>query len=208
MSTRIKICGCRSWREISEALEAGADAVGMIFAPSPSQIAWSDAEEIARRLPAEAAPVAVFVNPAAEDILRVRALFGDPIVQLSGDESPAFAEAIGGCVIKALHVGDESIEELATECDRFAPALPLLDTKVAGMYGGTGQTFDWTRIASLGRWRPLGIAGGLTPENVATCVRVVRPFAVDVRSGVETDGAKDPSKLRRFVRAVRESDAA
>jgi len=190
------------------ALEAGADAVGMIFAPSPSQIEWTTALEIAQRFPPEATAVAVFANPKAEEIVRVRELFGDPIIQLSGEESPELSHAVGGCVIKALHVGDESLEEIEAECELFAPALPLLDTKVAGLYGGTGQTFDWSRIAALARWHPLMVAGGLTPENVGECVRMVRPFGVDVRSGVETDGRKDAAKLRKFIRAVRESDAA
>lgn len=189
-------------------LEAGADAVGMIFAPSSNQIDWETAKDIAHRFPPDATAVAVFVNPKAEEIVRVRGLFGDPIIQLSGEESPELSHAVGGCVIKALHVGDESLEEIEAECDLFAPALPLLDTKVAGAFGGTGKTFDWSRIAALARWHPLMVAGGLTPENVGECVRMVRPFGVDVRSGVETDGRKDVAKIKRFIRAVRESDAA
>jgi len=180
----------------------------MIFAPSERRIEWEAAEEIARRLPAEATPVAVFVNPQAEEIARVRQLFGDPIIQLSGEESPELARAIGGCVIKAVHVGDESQEEIEAACERFAPTLPLLDTKSPGRYGGTGQVFNWARIATLARWHPLMVAGGLTPANVGECVRAVRPFGVDVRSGVETDGRKDAVKIANFIRAVRESDAA
>ncbi len=180
----------------------------MIFASSERRIEWDAAEEIARRVPAVATPVAVFVNPKAEEIVRVRQLFGDPIIQLSGEESPELARAIGGCVIKAMHVGDESQEEIEAACERFAPAHPLFDTKSPGRYGGTGQGFDWTRVAALARWRPLMVAGGLTPSNVAECVRTVRPFGVDVRSGVETDGRKDKAKIERFIRAVRECDAA
>jgi phosphoribosylanthranilate isomerase len=208
VSTRIKICGTRSWHDVELVIAAGADAFGMIFAPSPRSIEWSAAREIARRLPLDVAAVAVFTNPDPEDIVRVRGLFGDPIIQLSGDETPELARAIGGCVMKALHVGEESPEEIQMLCDRYAPALPLLDTKVAGAYGGSGKTFDWSRVAMLARFRPLMIAGGLTPENVGDCVRSTRPFGVDVRSGVETDGRINSKRVQQFVRAVRESDAA
>jgi phosphoribosylanthranilate isomerase len=208
VSTRIKICGTRSWHDVELVIAAGADAFGMIFAPSQRTIEWSAAEEIARRVPSDITAVAVFTNPGPEDIERVRGMFGDPIIQLSGDETPELVRAVGGCVMKALHVGDESSEEIQALCDRYAPALPLLDTKVPGTFGGSGKTFDWSRVATLARWRPLMIAGGLTPENVGDCVRATRPFGVDVRSGVEADGRIDSKRVQQFVRAVRESDAA
>lgn len=208
MSTRIKFCGATGWGDVELALQAGADAVGMIFAESPRQITWDAAREIAGRIPSQITPVAVFVNPLLDDVARVRELFPEALVQLSGDEPPGFATSLGGSVIKAVHAGDESPEEMRRICDRFAPSLMLFDTKVAGKYGGTGLTFDWTNIAKLARWRPVMVAGGLTPKNVAACVRAVRPFGVDVRSGIETDGRKDIDKMRAFVRAVRESDAA
>ncbi len=141
-------------------------------------------------------------------ISRASASFLQALVQLSGDELPGFATSIGGPVIKAVHVGDETPGEMERICERYAPSLVLFDTRVAGRYGGTGLTFDWTNIAELARWRPVMVAGGLTPENVALCVRRVRPFGVDVRSGIETDGRKDVEKMRAFVRAVRETDAA
>ena len=190
------------------ALAAGADAVGMIFAPSPSEIEWGDALDIARNLSGGVTAVAVFTNPSLAEVARVREIFSDPLIQLSGFESSEFARQIGGRMIKALHVGDESAEEIEMTCDRYAPALPLLDTSVAGAFGGTGRSFDWSRVTSLAKWRPLLVAGGLTPENVGACVKQLRPFGVDVRSGVETDGLKDPGKIERFVAAVRAADAA
>ncbi len=205
--TRIKFCGCTSWHDVELAIETGANAVGMIFAPSERRITWKAAREIAGRIPASITPVGVFVDPARDEIDAVRELFPGMLVQLSGDELPGFANSIRGTVIKALRAGDESPAEMEQLCNRFAPSLVLFDTKVAGKYGGTGLTFDWSRIARLARWRPLFVAGGLTPANVADCVRVVRPFGVDVRSGIETDGRKDPAKMRAFVKAVRESDA-
>ncbi len=208
MSTRIKFCGATSWADVELAVETGADAVGLIFADSPRRVAWDVAREIAGRIPPQITPVAVFVNPTRDDVARVRDLFPHALVQLSGDETPGFAKSIGGHVIKAIHVGNESPFQMERICDRFAPSLVLFDTRVAGKYGGTGLTFDWTNIAKLARWRPVMVAGGLTPENVAQCVRQVRPFGVDVRSGIETDGRKDVAKMRAFVRAVRETDAA
>jgi phosphoribosylanthranilate isomerase len=208
VSTRIKFCGATGWNDVELALEAGADAVGMIFAESERKIEWDAAREIAGRIPSQITPVAVFVNPARDEIARVRELFPRALIQLSGDEPPGFAQSIGATVIKAVHVGDESPQEMERICDRFAPSLMLFDTRIAGKYGGTGVTFDWTNIAQLARWRPVMIAGGLTPANVGACVRAVRPFGVDVRSGVETGGRKDLEKMRAFVRAVRESDAA
>jgi phosphoribosylanthranilate isomerase len=190
------------------AIDAGADAVGMIFAESPRRITWDAAREIAGRIPSQITPVAVFVNPTFDEVRAVRKLFPQALVQLSGDEIPGFAASIGGTVIKAIHIGDESPREMERICDRYAPALVLFDTKVAGRYGGTGITFDWRNVATLAQWRPVMIAGGLTPENVGACVRAVRPFGVDVRSGIETSGRKDARKMHDFVRAVRESDAA
>lgn len=208
MSTRIKFCGATSWADVELALETGADAVGMIFADSPRRMSWEAAREIAGRIPSQITPVAVFVNPSRDDIARARDLFPQALIQLSGDETPGFATSIGGHVIKAVHVGNETPLEMQRICERYAPSLVLFDTRVAGRYGGTGLTFDWTNIAKLARWRPVMVAGGLTPENVAACVRTVRPFGVDVRSGIETDGRKDVAKMRAFVRAVRETDAA
>jgi phosphoribosylanthranilate isomerase len=208
VSTRIKFCGATSWADVELALETGADAVGMIFAETERRIAWDAAREIAGRIPSQITPVAVFVNPTRDEVARVRDLFPQALVQLSGDETPAFAKSMGGHVIKAIHVGNESPLQMERLCDRFAPSLVLFDTRVAGKYGGTGLTFDWTNIATLARWRPVMVAGGLTPENVGACVHAVRPFGVDVRSGIETDGRKDVAKMSAFVRAVRESDAA
>ncbi|HET9030647.1 MAG TPA: phosphoribosylanthranilate isomerase [Candidatus Aquilonibacter sp.] len=208
MSTRIKFCGATSWTDVELALDAGADAVGLIFAESPRRIRWEAAREIAGRIPPQITPVAVFVNPTRDEIARVRDLLPNVLVQLSGDEPPGFATSIDATVIKAIGVGDESPSEMLRICDRYAPSLMLFDTRVAGKYGGTGLTFDWSNITQLARWRPVMVAGGLTPDNVAACVRAVRPFGVDVRSGIETDGHKDLAKMRAFVRAVRESDAA
>lgn len=189
------------------AAAAGADAFGMIFAPSPRRVPADRVSEIAR-LNLHIVAVGVFVNPELDEISAMRALFPTMCVQLSGNESPSFVRSVGGPVIKAIHVDGGDAAAFERICDRYAPALPLFDTHVAGMYGGTGTTFDWSALAPLARARALAIAGGLTPENVGDCVRAVRPFGVDVRSGTESGGRKDAAKMEAFVKAVREADAA
>ena len=191
-------------------LETGADAIGMIFAPSPRRIAESAAKDIARQLPPFITPVGVFVNPSYEEIARARSIFPDLVIQLSGTESPTFVSSLEGKLIKAIHVlpEGESEEALAERSDHHPRAITLFDTKIEGIPGGTGQTFAWRSIASIARRRQVMVSGGLTPENVSNCVRTVRPFGVDVRSGIETEGRKDLQKMRAFVQAVKDTDGA
>jgi phosphoribosylanthranilate isomerase len=212
LRTWIKFCGCTSWDDVEMAMDAGADAVGMIFAPSPRRIAWEAATEIARRLPPSIEVVAVFVDPAEREVAAVRELFGERRVtitpQFSGDELPGTLAPYGKEAIKTLHVDDASERnEVAAAGARFARARLLFDTKRPGSAGGTGATFPWELVAGIAQRRAVVIAGGLTPENVAECVRRVRPFGVDVRSGVESGGRKDLDKMRAFTRAVRSADA-
>jgi phosphoribosylanthranilate isomerase len=209
LRTRIKFCGCTTWQDALLAVETGADAIGMIFAPSPRRIAESEAKYIAGKLPPFITPVGVFVNPTHEEIERARAIFPDLVVQLSGDESPSFVSSLDGKVIKTIHVGeDTTTEELERSCNQHPRAIVLFDTKDAQLAGGTGQPFNWRTIAPIARDRQVIVAGGLTPENVSQCVRTVRAFGVDVRSGVETERRKDPLKMRAFVQAVKDTDAA
>ena len=209
MSTRIKFCGAQNASDVGLAARAGADAFGMIFAPSARQISLEAAKSIASARLDGMAPVGVFVNPTYAEIEAVRGLFPGLLVQLSGDEDPAFVAAIDAPVIKAIHVApDASAEQLEAACNQYPSALVMFDTKIAGSYGGSGRRFDWSKIAHIARSRPVVVAGGLTVENVGACVRGVRPAWVDVRSGIESDGRKDAIKMERFVRAVRENDAA
>jgi phosphoribosylanthranilate isomerase len=210
MRTRIKFCGCTGVRDAMLAVETGADAIGMIFAPSPRRIAESAAKEIAQHLPPFVSPVGVFVNPSREEIERARSLFPDLIVQLHGDESPSFVSSIDGKVVKAIHVAPDAEDGEAIEraANRHPRAILLFDTKTDASRGGTGQTFPWRLIAPIARERHVIVSGGLTPENVAACVRTVRPYGVDVRSGIESEARKDALKMRAFVKAVKDSDAA
>ncbi|MBV8489859.1 MAG: phosphoribosylanthranilate isomerase [Candidatus Eremiobacteraeota bacterium] len=205
MGTWVKICGCTSLEDVALAVEAGADAFGMIFAPSPRTIEWGAAERIARRLnrlPIE--PVAVFVNPPADDVARVRALFPAARLQFCGNESPEAVGAYGSASIKVIHVEEGASEsEIAAACAAFPDARILFDTKAGGIAGGSGQRFAWPVVASVAAEREVVIAGGLSPKNVGECVAGLRPFGVDVRSGVERDGRKDAAKIHAFVREVR-----
>jgi phosphoribosylanthranilate isomerase len=208
MSTRVKFCGCTSAADVEMAVRAGADAFGMIFAPSARRIAWPDARAIAALRPA-IRPFGVFVDPSPDEIEAVRGLFPELAVQLSGEEPPEFAQALSGTVVKAIHVSNGATEsELEARCERYASALVMFDTKIAGRRGGTGVRFDWSSIARIAARRPVVVAGGLTPENVGECVRSVHPAWVDVRSGIETGGVKDEDKMKRFVAAVKASDAS
>lgn len=207
--TWIKFCGCRTWPDVSSAVEAGADAVGLIFASSPRRVKWDDAREIARRMPAEIEPVGVFVDPSPEDINGVRMLFPRMSVQLSGNETAEFVHRYGERAIKAIHVdATQGTGDIADACRLYWQALILFDTHYGDLVGGTGRTFPWETVAPIGRERPVVVAGGLTPQNVGDCIRTIRPFGVDVRSGIETNDRKDPEKMAAFVRAVREADAS
>lgn len=208
--TRIKICGCTTPRDVALAVAAGADAVGLIFAPSPRRLSLAAAAEAARELAPFTAAVGVFVNPTMAQVQAARDLIPRLIVQLHGEETPEFAARLGTDVIKTVHV--DSSEPDVEALDRAASAYPntalLFDTSLRGRSGGSGATFSWDAVKTYARRRVVLIAGGLNAENVGACVRAVRPFGVDVRSGVESDGCKDENKMRAFVSAVREADAA
>lgn len=209
MSTRIKFCGCTGVADVELAHAAGADYFGMIFAESPRRIDIRSAEEIARNAPAGILPVAVFVNPSEDQVARVRQIFPNIAIQLSGDESPRFVKTIGsGGVIKAVHLDDETERDVERICERYDESYLLFDSRAPGKYGGTGKTFNWDAVKQMVRWRSCFIGGGLDANNVGHVVRELHPYGVDVRSGIETGGRKDAAKMRAFVHAVRENDAA
>ncbi|HEX7316738.1 MAG TPA: phosphoribosylanthranilate isomerase [Pyrinomonadaceae bacterium] len=205
--TRVKVCGITNLADALAALEAGADMLGFNFyARSPRRVAPAVARKIIESLPDGVACVGVFVNePAPADVERIAREAGLDAVQLHGDETPEYCQSLRGLTtIKALRVGaDYHIDTAAA----YGTDAVLLDAYVASARGGTGHTFDWT-LATLTRERVprLFLAGGLTPDNVATAVAAVRPYAVDVCSGVETaPGRKSPELMRRFVEQVKSS---
>jgi phosphoribosylanthranilate isomerase len=196
--TRVKICGITNRADAQAAAEAGADAIGLVFADSPRQI---DAEK-ARAIVAKLSPATVFIGvfrDAPLDVVnRVANQVGLDCVQLHGSESPEFSAIVNRCVIKRFNIGDNN---LASEIPRFRTFASLLDPGA-----GDGRAFDWKRAARLPH--RIIVAGGLKPENVAEPIRLLRPFGVDVASGVESSpGRKDYQKMKAFIEAVRRADA-
>jgi len=205
MSVKVKICGVTNFDDALAALDAGADALGfMFYEPSPRDVSVKLAADIIRQLPPFVAKVGVFVNAAEETVRRAIGDCGIDTLQFHGDETPEFCRSFSPLKIyKAFRMATlESLEALpAYRTDAW-----LLDSFVAGKPGGTGTQFNWDlAVESKKLGRPIILAGGLTPENVADAVRKVQPFAVDVSSGVESSpGKKDHEKLRRFIAAAKE----
>lgn len=208
MSVRVKICGITRLEDARDAVAAGADALGfMFYAGSPRHVTVEAAEAICRGLPPFISKVGVFVDAELGRIHEVATRCRLDAVQLHGRESPEFCARCERPVIRAFRVrGEETIAGL----EAYRTSAWLLDSYVAGQAGGTGATFNWELAAvAVGLGRPVILAGGLTPENVAAAVCQVRPYAVDVSSGVETaPGRKDPASIRAFVSAAKAALAA
>jgi phosphoribosylanthranilate isomerase len=210
--TRIKICGCTSVADVEMAVSGGADAVGVILAErSPRRVAMDRFHEIAQRVPALISLVAVFVDPPSG--LVDEALKAGAIPQFHGNEHADMCESFAaGPYLKAYHVRGGHVwtrERFEAFARPYEHATWLFDAAGAsGVSGGTGETFRWETARELAGNRRFVVSGGLTPENVGDCVRGIRPYAVDVRSGVETNGTKDPEKIRAFVHAVRGAEQA
>ncbi len=204
--TRIKICGITRPEDAAVAVACGADAIGLVFAESPRRVSIERAAQIAAAVPPPVARVGVFVDADPAYVEQAVRVAGLTAVQLCGRETPLVCDAAGVPVIKVLTVGTDFGWEGAEPYRGHAAAL-LLDTHVTGKAGGTSQAFDWHTVGATPEWAPVFIAGGLSPSNVAECVRVTRPFAVDVSSGVESaPGIKDPEKIAAFCAAVRSAD--
>jgi phosphoribosylanthranilate isomerase len=203
---RVKICGIKRLEDAMAAVDAGADAIGLNFwRPGRRYIAPETARVIARVLPPFVARVGVFADEDPETIRKIAALCALDALQLHGSESPEFCRQFDRPVIKSVKIrGPESVEGLA----RYDVAAFLLDAHVPGEMGGTGQRFDWSLAVRAKEAGPVILSGGLTPENVEAAIRAATPYAVDVASGVETGGQKDPAKIRAFVARVREWNAA
>lgn len=206
--TRIKICGCAALEDVERALEVGADAVGFIFARSPRQITPQQAADLAQAVPDGITLVGVFVDPSRRALEATLAALPRMTLQFSGGESPDICRWSGRPYLKVLRVAATGGHaELGRQLERYWDALPVFETAGARA-GGSGRPFPWDRVTDLTREREVVISGGLNPDNVADCVGLLRPYAVDVRSGVESAGRKDPARLRAFFAAVRAADAA
>jgi len=203
--TQVKICGLKRTDDALVAADAGAAMLGFVFAPSRRRVEPEQAAAIiaAVRQTATVRTVGIFVNESPEEMNRLAELCDLDYLQLSGDEPPDVVSALSRPAIKVVHVGSaETAASLTERASRATAEMLLLDTARAGSFGGTGESFDWQAIPALDR-RVL-LAGGLHAGNIAGAIRAVRPWGVDVSSGVETDGAKDQAKIREFVlRALR-----
>jgi phosphoribosylanthranilate isomerase len=198
---RVKICGTTSLKDALLAVESGADAVGFIFhKESPRNISQKDVKEIVAQLPPFVESIGVFVNETSDKINRIAEQCRLTAVQLHGDESPAFCRRIKRRVVKAVRVKDaESLKGMSD----FDVSGFLLDAYNEESRGGTGRVFDWNLALRAKKQGPVIIAGGLNPYNVYTAIHRVKPYGVDVCSGVEkSPGVKDPEKISEFIKAV------
>jgi len=206
LRTRVKICGLTCEADVAAAVEAGADAVGFVlYDKSPRHVTLESAAVLARGLPPFVTPVLLFVNAAPGEIKAATAALPQALLQFHGDETPADCEAARRPYLRAVRMALGV--DLLDWARRFQSAAALLlDAHVEG-YGGGGKRFDWSLIPPDVR-SPLVLSGGLSPASVIDGVLAVRPYAVDVSSGVEASkGIKDAALMRRFCEAVREADA-
>jgi phosphoribosylanthranilate isomerase len=195
---KVKICGITNLEDALTAIEAGADALGFVFYPlSPRHIFPELAAKIIRILPPFVQTVGLFVNEDLTTVNTIADQCGLDVIQLHGEETPGYCESVRRRVIKAFRVKDiTTLDSLV----QYHVASHLLDAWSPSALGGTGQTFNWEIAITAAALRPIILAGGLTPDNVAEAVRRVKPYAVDVSSGVEcSPGRKDADKIRKFI---------
>lgn len=200
---RVKICGITTVEDALQAVNCGADALGLVFYPkSPRYVSAEQGRRIVAALPPLVTTVGLFVNQTAREISAIARFCGLDVLQFHGDENPEQCQLPPWRVIKALRIRDQqSLHALGT----YQVSGLLLDAWQADRYGGTGHCFNWQLAVPLARQRPVILAGGLTPANVAEAVRIVRPYAVDVSSGVESaPGRKDPELVAAFIRNAKQ----
>jgi phosphoribosylanthranilate isomerase len=212
--TRTKICGLTKPEDAVAAVDAGVDAIGLVFyPPSPRAVTPEQAQAIVAPIPAFVSVTALFVNPTAEQVQSLLDAVRIDLLQFHGDEDEAFCAQFNRPYIKAIRVRQAS--DVVASCVRFPSALAvLLDSYKPGIPGGTGETFDWSLIPQSDDLKPIILAGGLNDDNVADAIKQVSPFAVDVSGGVEAvlegveqKGVKDHGKMNQFLDEVYRVDA-
>ena len=205
--TRIKTCGITRLTDALSAVSQGVDGLGFIFAKkSPRYIDPEQAREIIRQLPPFVSTVGVFVDEEASVVDEIAQYSNLTLVQLHGVETPTYCSTLTAPVIKACRIGPDFDVETLIPYGKIVHGF-LLDTYHKDLAGGTGHTFDWNQIQNIETSVPIILAGGLNPDNIMTAIEQVRPYAVDVNSGVESaPGLKDAAKLQRFVEQVSKAD--
>jgi len=212
--TRTKICGLTRPEDAVAAVDAGVDAIGLVFyPPSPRAVTPEQAQAIVAPIPAFVSVTALFVNPTAEQVQSLLDAVRIDLLQFHGDEDEAFCAQFNRPYIKAIRVRQAS--DVVASCVRFPSALAvLLDSYKPGIPGGTGETFDWSLVPQSDDLKPIILAGGLNADNVADAIKQVKPFAVDVSGGVEAvldgveqKGVKDHGKMNQFLDEVYRVDA-
>lgn len=215
--TKVKICGITDGEHALAAAGAGADLIGLVLASSRRQVPPDEALPLASAMHSISRPpqiVGVFVNFELNAVNRIADDMQLDWVQLSGTESWQYCREIIRPVLKVIHVAGQSSADIIASVEAGYKAMAdrkfmcLLDTSKKNFYGGTGETFDWTIAKEVAAKYPVIIAGGLNPDNVGQLIEEVRPWGVDVSSGVETNGKKDTAKINAFIQAVRMADNA
>jgi len=199
--TKVKICGLKEVQHVQAAVQAGADAIGFVFAPSKRQVTIEQAQQLAKHVPDGIKKIGVFVNPTPEELRSAVLTVPLDYVQYHGEESPEFIIQQGYPSIKALSVRCAEDVQAATNYD---VDYYLFDAPGTDYKGGSGHTFDWTLLKAAGiPQHKLILAGGLKLDNIQEALSLVSPFMVDVSSGVETEGSKDTAKITAFLQAVK-----
>ncbi|MFA7159711.1 MAG: phosphoribosylanthranilate isomerase [Kiritimatiellia bacterium] len=198
----IKICGITNLDDARAAMDAGADYLGFVlYKKSPRAVLPENLRRMVNRLGGKIRTVGVFVNEPASSVARIAADCGLDIVQLCGSEKPGSYRSVSAEIWRVIRLQDgrPQPDPAAWNAERY-----VLDSARAGLYGGTGMAMDWDAAAKISAQHKIMLAGGLTPDNVATAVRIVQPFGVDVSSGVESrPGKKDPDKIRFFIETAK-----
>ncbi|MBE9528454.1 MAG: phosphoribosylanthranilate isomerase [Proteobacteria bacterium] len=205
MSVKVKICGITTLDDATAATSYGADMLGFIFyTKSARYIAPAAAKSIIAKLPPSVTTVGVFVDAPVDEVNAIVKQTGINVVQLHGKESPEECARVENAkVVKAFRVSDKAS---IAKIDRYSTWANLLDTYVKGTHGGTGETFDWKIAVEAKKYGPLILSGGLTPDNISEAVRTVRPYAVDVSSGVESSpGVKVHELIKQFIERAKSS---
>lgn len=202
--TKVKICGLMESQHVIAAVEGGADAIGFVFAPSKRRVTTAQAQELAKLVPSDVLKIGVFVNPGKEELERTILEVPLDVIQLHGDEEPDFLKDIKTACIKAISIRDKRDIEKAK---KFQTEFILFDAPGTDFKGGSGMTFNWKLLKghSISTDRII-LAGGLNKLNVKEAIDRVKPYMVDVSSGVEISGRKDEQLIREFIQTVKDEE--